>query len=71
MSDIVERLRERMVERDKAVAKCPVNKPNWRGGASSCQKCGAGSGQACSVMAGADYGFVVAARAALATEPTK
>ena len=70
MSDIVEQLRRSLIERDKAASECPVNKPNWRGGPSSCPKCGVGSGHNCPVMTSADHGFVEAARATLAQQWT-
>lgn len=56
--------------RDANVSECPVNKPSWRGGASSCPKCGLGSGHSCPVITSSDHAFVERARALITKHRT-
>lgn len=53
--------------RDKRADECPVNRPSWKYGAKPCPKCGAGTGQSCSLIDGANYSFVTAVRAHMGT----
>lgn len=60
--DLIERVEKALANHDERAAQCPVNQPSWRAGAKPCPKCGAGTGQSCSLADGAAYAFVTAVR---------